>query len=169
VSTFSFVGSGPDDKVKSYLDDILAIGIELERAAVEALFPKAPMPVETSRLEERLELLPADQARVEAPRPEETETPTPQDLGGTPSPSKQEETDFAIESAAQELRANPKLTRDQLYERLFGPKDKRAPSLKEKNWVTGWTVSRFRKKVWARARERAGLPLLAPKGRRPEK
>src|SRR5262249_40896787 len=77
-------------------------------------------------------------------------------------PSKQEETELAIELAAQELRKNPKLTRDHLYDRLFGSKDKGAPSLKKKNWVTAWSKGRFRYKVWPRARERAGLDSARP-------
>jgi hypothetical protein len=85
------------------------------------------------------------------------------------SHSKQDETEFAIESAAQELRKNPELTRDHLYARLFGPEDERAPSLKKHKWVTNWTLSRFLKKIWKAARERAKLDPLARKGRPPEK
>jgi hypothetical protein len=80
-------------------------------------------------------------------------------------PSKQEENETAIELAAQELREDPKLTRAKLYARLLGPRDKRAPSLRDKQWVTAWSPGRFRGKVWAQARERAELSSLAPKGR----
>jgi len=153
---FSMVGPGLYDKVESFTDDIRAIGVELESAAVEARFPEAPAPAPRHAGREDADLLDSGVQLVNAVRP-------------AASPSKKEETDFAIKSAAQEFRKNSGLTRDELYERLFGPKDKRALSLKNKNWVTSWTPSRFRRKVWKQARERAELPLFAPKGRRPEK
>src|SRR5262249_58177376 len=45
VVVFSMAGPGPHDKVESFTDDILAIGVELESAAAEALWPaKSPVP-----------------------------------------------------------------------------------------------------------------------------
>jgi hypothetical protein len=85
------------------------------------------------------------------------------------SPSKQEENQTAIKLAAKELKKNPELKRDELYDRLFGSANKRPLSLKEKVWATHWTRSRFRQKVWKKAREGAGLDACAPKGRRPDR
>jgi hypothetical protein len=91
-----------------------------------------------------------------------------EDVEPAATPSKKEENEIAIELAAQELRQKPKFKRDELYERLFGPEDKRAPPLKKKSWATNWTPSRFKTKVWKPARERAGLDPIAPKGRHPD-
>jgi hypothetical protein len=85
-----------------------------------------------------------------------------------------EENEIAIEFAAQQLRENPKFkedklfTQNDLYERLFGPPDKRAPHLKDKIWVTAWNPSRFKEKVWKEARTRAGREPNSPAGRRPD-
>jgi hypothetical protein len=91
-----------------------------------------------------------------------------EDVEPATTPSKREENEIAIELAAQELRQKPKFKRNELYERLFGSEDKRAPPLKKKSWATNWTPSRFRTKVWKPARERAGLDPIAPKGRHPD-
>jgi hypothetical protein len=99
----------------------------------------------------------------------ETAAPCEQELALAASPSKREENETAIELASKELKRDPELKRAETYELLFGPKNKRALALKEKVWVTGWTPSRFRLKVWKRARERADLDVRSRKGRRPEK
>ena len=46
---FAFVSVDPGDKVKSFEDDITAIGVELERAAVEARFLEATVSAAVSR------------------------------------------------------------------------------------------------------------------------
>jgi hypothetical protein len=79
------------------------------------------------------------------------------------------EDEIAIELATQELRQNPKLKKKaDLFERLFGPEDKRTPLLKGKTWATPWTLSRLKRKVWKPALEGAGRYLLSRPGRRPD-
>src|SRR5262245_61262551 len=108
-----------------------------------------------------LSLAPQTRRSTSAPAPRQT--PAPQRPSAPPppapqppierqsapaqaSPSEKEETDFAIKAAAKELKRDPDLKRDELYDLLFGSKDKRAPSLKKKVWVTAWTFSRFKHK-----------------------
>src|SRR5262249_40583820 len=75
------------------------------------------------------------------------------------------EDEIAIELATQELRQNPKLKKKaDLFERLFGPEDKRTPLLKGKTWATPWTLSRLKRKVWKPALEGAGRYLLSRRG-----
>jgi hypothetical protein len=66
-----------------------------------------------------------------------------------------EEIDSAIEAAAMVFKAEPRISRDALYKRLFEGGT--------------CTFNRFRTKIWQPARQKAGLPPHAPKGRRPEK
>jgi len=75
-------------------------------------------------------------------RPDIAEPP-----GEIAPPSESSETDLAINLAAQVLKEEPNITREALRKRV----------LAMRRWATELSVNRFRTKVWARARERAGL------------
>jgi|GEM_PF-5187460 len=83
-------------------------------------------------------------------------------------PSRKEEDEIAVEFATLELKEKLVLKRDELFDLLFGPMDKRAPRLIGKIWATPWTRSRFLRKVWKEARSRAGLNPNSSRGRRPD-
>jgi hypothetical protein len=143
VVVFSMVGPGLYDKVESFTDDIQAIGVELESAAAEALFPKATVPAS-----QHVDGKDAEQDREGAAFGSE---------GAAASPNNREENEIAIELAAQALREDKTLTKKKLFERVMN----------SRKWSTQWTFNRFVEKVWRPARERAELSPAS--GGRPKK
>jgi hypothetical protein len=92
-----------------------------------------------------------------------------------PSALRRAEEKEAIKWAAELLREDNELTKEELYELLFGLKDKRTLALREKEWRTPWPTysrayarvcARLNRKVWKQARKLASLAPEAHKGRR---